>query len=128
MKTIPSRCVRRRALLEPEWRTTTLASEFELELLATLLEHERAATTTGESTLLEGVAAALLGVRIVATVEARAQLRVGKHLVCLVDCLHLLLGLLFCNAVALRAVRVVLLHQLAVCRLDLPLIGVARHP
>lgn len=115
------------ASLEPERRASTLTTKLELELLTALLEHEGATAAT-ETTLLERVATttALLGVGIVATVKARAQLRVGKHLVRLIDSLHLLLGLLLGDAVALGAVRVVLLHQLAVGRLDLPLVGVAR--
>lgn len=116
----------RRASLEPKRRASTLATKLELELLATLLEHEWATAAT-ETTLLERVATTtLLRIGVVATIEARAQLWVGKHLVRLVDSLHLLLRLLLGDAVALGAVRMVLLHQLAVGRLDLPLVSVAR--
>lgn len=102
-------------------RTT---AEFELKLLTAgaLVEEERRATA-----LLEGMALALLGIGIIATIKACAQLGVGKYLVRLVDRLHLLLSCLLGEALLVRLVRVMLLGQLAVGALDLSLVGVAGH-
>lgn len=109
--------------------------ELELELLPALLlpallEHERVAAAAGaavaERAALEGVLL-LVGVGVVAAVEAGAQLRVAEDLVRLVDAGHLLLGILLAEPVLHRLVRVVDLGRLAVRRLDLPLVRVARH-
>lgn len=69
----------------------------------------------------------LVGVGVVAHVEAAAELGVGEDLVGLVDGGHLLLGVLLGQPLLSGLVRVVLLGQLAVGALDLALVGVAPH-
>lgn len=88
-----------------------------------MLEHELLA----ERVAVEGVPLLLLRVGVVAAVETRPELGVAEDLVRLVDGGHLLLRLLFGEAALVGLVRVVQLGQLAVGRLDLPLVGVARH-
>ena len=95
-----------------------------------LLEHEGVATSVAEGASVEGVAAVpllLVGVGVVAAVEAGAQLGVAQDLVRLVDGRHLLLGRLLGEPLLGRLVRVVLLGELAIGRLDLALVGVVRH-
>lgn len=98
----------------------------ELELLAALLEHEGVAAA--ERMPAESVLLLLVRVGVVAAVEARAQLRVHEHLVRLVDGRHLLLSRLLGEPLLGRLVGVVNLGELAVRRLNLPLVGVVRHP
>lgn len=98
----------------------------ELELLTALLEHEGVAAA--KRMPAEPVLLLLVRVGVVAAVEARAQLRVREHLVRLIDGRHLLLGRLLGEPLLGRLVGVVDLGELAVRRLDLPLVGVVRHP
>jgi len=107
-------------------------TKLELEVLRpatrpALLEHERPPTAERvPAPLLERVLL-LVRVGVVAPVEPRPQLRVGEHLVRLVDGLHLPLGLLLGQPLLGGLVRVVHLRQLPVGGLDLALISVARH-
>lgn len=117
---------------ESSRKPATRPAELELELLAAaLLEHKGVTTTAAAAAegaaLLEGVLL-LVRVGVVAAVEPRPQLRVAQHLVRLVDARHLLLRLVLAQALLRRLVRVVQLGQLAVGRLDLPLVGVVRDP
>lgn len=108
---------------EPLESTTRPPAELELELLVA------AATAVAEGAAVEGVALLLLvGVGVVAHVEAAAELGVGQDLVGLVDGGHLLLGVLLGDPLLGGLVRVVLLGQLAVGALDLALVGIPRHP
>lgn len=96
-----------------------------LELLTSALVHEGVTTASEGASMVRVVL--LLGVGVVASVKAGAQLRVTEDLVGLVDGGHLLLGLLLGHALLDGLVRVELLRGLAVSRLDLPVVRVIGH-
>lgn len=108
------------------------AALLELELAPTptptrpVAEKELLATgPVAERTALEGLALLLVAIRIVSSIESRAQLRVVEHLVRLVDGGHFLLGVFLADALGRGLVRVMLLGELAVCALDGTVVGVA---
>jgi len=86
------------------------------------LKHERLTPT---ERMLETLL--LMRIRVVPTIEARAQFRIAEHFVRLVDACHLLLSIFFCETLLGRLVGVMLLGQFSVGRLNLSLVGVTRN-
>lgn len=109
------------AKLRPSTSTAPLAPKMELRSTS-LKVHKRVSPA-----LLERTTPLFLIIRVVAPVKAGAQFRIAKYLVRLVDRRHLLLGILFVDAMFGCLVGMVLLGGLAVCRFDLFLIGILSH-